>query len=510
MTWARMSNSLQAVDGNLPTFKVSKLSSFLEEGFDKPLFLKIISMDYGANNMALLKAKKWMAEIFEVHEEEIEGQYLAHGDLGEAIYYLDFTEQSESTLGLNSILTLLETDCGRINSNSFSLIKEAILSMSSNERKWFIRYWLKTPRNGINKGTAVKIMAKHFGKKQSVVKNHLTLNSIESLCCYYINDETPPMKLSHGTFVAPMLAKSIPMENWPERKIVDYKYDGNRYQIHRKGVQNVIIFNRKGEIVTEQFRDVALLVSKYPYDCVLDGEIYPINEDGTPAEHKLMATRVHSKDRRAAMEKVPVKWVAFDCLKVGNDTLIHQAYWQRLLSMDWVPDQAHRMEEGEDIMAFYHRAINDGFEGIIVKDATLPYQAGKRSVGWAKYKPPQIELDVAILSASYGEGKRSNVFGTFEIGVKGEGEEYVGVGSVETGFSDADLLRLTNLLRRHIVSHKNGKYFFLPRIVLEVKADLVSKDSKGNLGLRFPRCNRIREDKFVYDCNTLADLDRLV
>ena len=83
-----------------------------------------------------------------------------------------------------------------------------------------------------------------------------------------------------------MLAKDIPMKKWPTNKIVDYKYDGNRYQIHKKN-ESVIIFNRKGKIVTHQFPEVVELVQQYVIDeAIFDGEIYPINEDGSPAEHK--------------------------------------------------------------------------------------------------------------------------------------------------------------------------------------------------------------------------------
>jgi len=319
--------------------------------------------------------------------------------------------------------------------------------------------------------------------------------------------ENPPTVLSHGTFVAPMLAKDVPINKWPENKIVDYKYDGNRYQIHKEG-DSVIIFNRKGKVVTPQFEDVVETVRQYEVDCILDGEIYPIKDDGSPAEHKLMGTRVHSKDHAEAREKVKVKWVIFDCLKIGNETIMDLSYSDRLHKFLRLPDQAHRMKIGGDVLAFYNRAINDGFEGIIVKDSSMAYEAGKRSIGWAKYKPPRIELDVAILNAKYGEGSKSNVFATFGIGVRNEGE-WIPVGSVGTGFSDEDLLRLTRELRTIISNVDNGTYSFLPRVVLEVTADLVTRDSNNNIGLRFPRCNRIRDDKFVSDCNTIEDVETL-
>jgi DNA ligase-1 len=220
-----------------------------------------------------------------------------------------------------------------------------------------------------------------------------------------------------------------------------------------------------------------------------------------------MGTRVHSKNIQEAMEKVKVKWVIFDCLKLNDETIMDFSYTVRLEKMKNLPNQAHRMKD-DNVMAFYNRAISDGFEGIIVKDADAFYEAGKRSVSWAKYKPPRIELDVVILSAKYGEGRRSNVFGTYEVGVRAN-NGFHSVGSVGTGFSDADLVNLTNTLRRNVEKYENSIYHFSPRVVLEVTADLVTRDEKGNLGLRFPRCVRIRDDKFVTDINTLEDVERL-
>ena len=72
--------------------------------------------------------------------------------------------------------------------------------------------------------------------------------------------------------------------------------------------------------------------------------------------------------------------------------------------------------------AFYNRAINDGYEGIMIKDLNAPYESGKRS--WVKYKPPRIELDVVVTGARYGEGKRATVFGSYDIAVK-DGTKYI-------------------------------------------------------------------------------------
>jgi len=508
MTWARMARMLEATDQLIQTQQVALISRSLEEFQDKGLVLSILDKDnLNANNLGLVKAKKWMTKIFDVFDDEIDGLMAAHNDLGEAIYYLDVSAETEISAGILSVKRALESDCGKLDSDAFRVVETLIENMSANERRWFIRYLLRTPRNGINQGTVAKIMSKHYDKKQAIVKKHLNFNDVQTTCSYYDRGEEPPCNLTYGKFVSPMLAKEIPMNKWPRDFVVDYKYDGNRYQIHIDG-DKTMIFNRKGKIVTHQFPDVVEVVQGYGVkNAILDGEIYPILENGAPAPHKQMGTRVHSKNIQEAMERVKVKWVIFDCLLLNDETIMDISYRERLEKMKNLPNQAHRITEG-DIMAFYHEAINEGFEGIIVKDATVPYDAGKRSKSWAKYKPPQINLDVVILSAKYGEGKRASVFGTYELGVKAN-NGYHSVGWCGSGFSDSDLVSLTNTLRRNVEKFNDGQFFVSPVVVLEVKADLVSRDEKGNLGLRFPRCVRIRDDKFVADINTLEDVERL-
>ncbi len=508
MNWQTMARMLEATDQLIPTQQIAMISRSLDNFENKGLVLSILDKDtLEANNLGLAKAKKWIAKIFDVFDDEIDGLMAAHEDLGEAVYNLDVSAETEINTGILSVKRALESDCGKIDSDAFRVVETLIENMSANERRWFVRYLLRTPRNGINQGTVAKIISKHYGKKQAIVKKHLNFNSIEVVCANYDAGTEPPCNLTYGKFIKPMLAKEVPMDKWTDDFVVDYKYDGNRYQIHIDG-EKTMIFNRKGKIVTRQFPDIVEIVQEYDVkNAILDGEIYPILENGAPAPHKQMGTRVHSKNIQEAMERVKVKWVIFDCLMLNDETVMDLSYTERLDRMKNLPNQAHRITEG-DIMAFYHEAINEGFEGIIVKDASQPYQSGKRSVYWAKYKPPQINLDVVILSAKYGEGKRASVFGTYELGVKAN-NGYHSVGWCGTGFSDSDLISLTNTLRRNVESFDNGQFFVSPVVVLEVKADLVSRDAQGNLGLRFPRCVRIRDDKFVSDINTLEDVERL-
>lgn len=518
MTMSRLARLLETTQDLTPTGK----TQVIDRAWDNfnPIFLsKILTLDLRNNNIGTQKGIKWIAKAFDVFDDEVTALYSAFEDIGTATMYLESDKEKEEDYSLSQIITMLEYDCMG-HANSFLMVKEILLSLSSLERKWFVRYWLRNPNNGIGLGVITKSIAKHYGKKVAQVKKDMTMNSVETIVTHYENGTNPPLNLVHGKFVKPMLAKEVAITEWPEEQIVDYKYDGNRYQIHLNYTilgPSVIIFNRKGNVVTSQFPDVQKQISsynrqeKYPtgFNCILDGEIYPINRDGSPAPHKLMATRVHSKNKEEAVKKVPVKWVAFDCLKYNDEVLIDLPYKERLEKFKELPDQAHRMEEGGDALAFYNQAISHGFEGIIVKDANMAYEPSKRSKGWAKYKPPRIELDVVILGATYGENSKSSVFSSFEIAVK-DGDEFVSLGKVGNGFSDMELLSMTSSLRKIVDVYENDMYRFLPRKVITVTADLVTQNKDGSLGLRFPRKTRLRDDKYVQDIDTLQTVERLM
>lgn len=507
MNLMKMSRLLEATEFDNPKSKINRISKVLKEEDNNTRIkvLRVLSLDLKQNNIGLVKGKKWLAEAFGIFEDELDMVYTSVEDIGETAKILDSTENSIE-YSLNNLIHLLELDCSN-HSIAFPTIKETLLSMSDLERKWFVKYWLRLPKNGLNEATMIKILAKIFSKPITDVKNHWNHFTIEELVNAYSNNKELIPSLNHGRFIKPMLAKEVEPSKWKETSIVDFKYDGNRYQIHKEN-ESVIIFNRKGSIVNYQFPDVVERILHQYDDGIYDGEIYPIDSQGHPIEHKHMGTRVHSKNWDDA-KKIEVKWVVFDCLKIKGKNIMHLPYEKRIQEFSHLPYQAQR-QVGGDFMSFYHRAISEGFEGVIVKDNESPYLAGSRSIAWAKYKPPRIELDVVIVGARYGEGSNVNVFSSFDIAVKESFDAANGfkvIGSVGTGFSQQDLSFLTRELRRFTQGVTKNTYHFLPRVILTVNADLVTRNVEGDLALRFPRMTRIREDKIVSEINTLEDVE---
>ncbi len=512
MTLSIFSRMNERLDGRTPTEQVEILTSSLSSfGDNKALVIQILALEYPVNNIGETRAKVWVAKALGIFDDELDDYIHTWGDIGEAVSELDAGNETDSKITIKQLHRLLNLDCSRIKSNSYQLFSEALELMSAREKKWFLRYWLHKPRNGIHTTIPKKAMARHYSKGVREITKYAQYNSLYEICLDLEAGNDPECKLTHGQFVSPMLAKARKGNEKPDKYIVDIKYDGNRYIIHKQD-KHVIIFNRKGNIATDQYPDIVEIVKEFYGDMILDTEIYPINRDGTPAEHKMLGKRVHKKDKAEAVLECPVQLAVFDVLSFMGKSMLEETQGARIeVLLEHIPNTytTHIFNDDVSITAAYNMAIDWGYEGIMIKDASMSYDAGKRSKGWLKYKPPRIELDVVITSGTYGKGTRTGLFGSFGISVK-EGSNYVKVGKVGTGFSDEELVWLTNELRKSIDRMEDDVYHFLPRIVLQVTSDLVTNDSNGNIGLRFPRSMRVRHDKFASDVDTIQTVREMM
>lgn len=486
---------------------ISSMFSNAEDG-DLPTLAKLLTLDLNKNNVGMNKAKSWICRFFGIFDEEFDMLYESTEDFGETVRIME-AKDTHSPISLKELILFLEKDFSK--DEDFAEFKTFFESLSDIGRKWFSKFWIRTPNIGIQMKGIYKALAKRFDTPLATVELDCAFNDISFVVECYIGDKIVPTNLQHGKFIKPMLAKVKPISQWPREVVYDIKYDGNRYQIHREG-DSVIIFNRRGKVVTHQFLDVVERVKTYKADnFIIDGEIYPIRSDGSPDEHKKMGTRVHSKTWEKA-STVEVKWVAFDCLKWEGTSMLNAILRERLnkLYLGFGGDIV-TYQIGGDPMAFYNRAISEGFEGIMVKDLQGLYNPAKRD--WIKYKPSRVDLDVVIVGAKTGEHSNSNLLTSFEIAVKDDTSDsgLTSIGRVGNGFTDEDLHTLTNRCKR-IVSSWNAKtseYRLMPQIIISVDADAVSRNNKGEYGLRFPRKTRFREDKVLSEINTITDVINL-
>ena len=518
MTLTRFARMCEAFEEQTPTRKCSIVDESLSSFSAIDDVVEILAIEYPINNIGEKKAIKWIARCLGVFESEVIRQKDTWGDLGEGMKAFISETREDSNISLQEFKRYLSMDCSNSQGQTFVDIESLLPTLSALELKWFIRYWLRTPRNGMgggSNGVLKKALGKYY-RRDADIKNWAKFHKMSYIVRCLESDKTPQSTLTIGNGIKPMLAKkmgkTLPFDNY----ITDIKYDGNRYLIHRKSnshrsdlEDDILIFNRSGKLVDNgRFQDIVDIVREFDCnDFILDTEIYPVDEHGKPVEHQKMAVRVHSKDFAKAIQRCPVRLVIFDVLVMADYCLVEQPYNDRLSILDEnIPQEYRARILSNDLEVAYNFAINGNYEGVMIKNLDAKYEMGKRSKNLLKHKPPRVNLDLVITSAKYGDGKRAGLFGTFGISAKDENGGYVSVGSVGTGFSDADLNRLTVGLKKIVDSYEGDTFHVLPRIVLEVDCDAITTSGNGKLGLRFPRMIRIRDDKVPSECDVYQQM----
>jgi DNA ligase-1 len=201
----------------------------------------------------------------------------------------------------------------------------------------------------------------------------------------------------------------------------------------------------------------------------------------------------------------------FDILGLDGETLIDLPLSERRRRLEAVVTQYVAPQvRGEDpgvITKTYEDALVAGHEGIMIKVPASPYSPGQRGKNWIKIKPEVDTLDLAVIGAEWGEGKRAHVFGSFLVACQDAGR-LVPLSRVATGFSDEQLAEVYELLKDSVLKTSGKEVTFEPTLVFEVGyAELqASSNYEGGFALRFPRFIRLRDDKDISDIETIGNI----
>jgi len=354
--------------------------------------------------------------------------------------------------------------------------------------------------------------------------------------------------LSPGLPVEPMLAKPTKSVQEVLKRLngkmftCEYKYDGERAQVHMCPDGVTKVFSRSLLDTTEKFPEVPLYVkeacaSSNVTSFVLDTEVVAYNRETKEfVPFQILSTRKKTEESEENA-KVKVIVQAFDLMFLNGISLLDHTLSERrkLLMENFSVVQgkfqfATALDHKEDgdtalLEEFLETAVKHQCEGLMVKtlDENASYQPSYRSLNWLKLKKDYLDgmgdsLDLVPIGAYYGRGKRTGVYGAYLLACYDlDSEEYQSVCKIGTGFSDEDLKTLSKVLNERVITEKNNLYkvskslecdvWFEACQVWEVKAADLSKSSthKGaidktgdngrGIGLRFPRFERLRDDK---------------
>lgn len=311
--------------------------------------------------------------------------------------------------------------------------------------------------------------------------------------------------------------------------LCEFKLDGFRVQIHKEG-KKVWLYTRRLENVTNAFLELIPAIEKSVKgnSFILDSEVVGYD----PKTKKYLAfQRISQRIRRKyelekTAKETPVEINLFDILYLNGKNLISKSQLERREILEKViePIQgkivltkkkiAKNIEEAND---FYKEALNAGTEGLVIKSVSKPYTPGRKVGGWLKIKPNLETLDLAIIGATYGEGKRASMLSSFALAAKDENTgELVECGMMGTGIKEkseegTSFYDLTKLLTPLIIKKEGREVKIKPKIVVEIMYEEIQKSPNYSSGfaLRFPRLNRLRDDKGVDEINTTKDIERI-
>ncbi len=351
-----------------------------------------------------------------------------------------------------------------------------------------------------------------------------------------------------GIPIRPMLAERLSdpeeiLKKTGGKAIVEYKYDGERGQIHKRG-DKIWIFSRRLENISHMYPDVQEYARKYlkADEAIVEGEIVAIDpETGELRPFQELMHRRRKHDIHKMMKEYPVHVRLFDVLYVDGEDYTTKPLTERRKKLDEIVEPAEEFrpaeyivaEAPEDLEKFFLQAVSDGAEGVVVKavHGNAVYQAGSRGWLWIKYKrdykSEMIDtVDLVAVGAFYGRGKRGGTYGALLMAAYDpEADMFRTVCKVGTGFTDEDLAKLPEMFKDYVIDHKHPRVdsrleadvWFVPALVAEIIGAEITLSPLhtccldvvrpgAGLSIRFPRFIRWRPDKGPEDATTTKEL----
>jgi DNA ligase-1 len=409
------------------------------------------------------------------------------------------------------------------------LLQKVLKKLSPLAAQYLVKILTNDLRIGLREGLVEEAIARAFDASLEELKEtHMLLGDIGQTALLASRHELDRAELTLFRPLKVMLASPEPTAEaiWarfiiesPNESVVyvEDKFDGIRAQLHR-GRDRVELFSRDLRRITGQFEEIAHQARAFNSEIILDGEIMAF-ERGKRLTFFDLQKRLGRKSETgdlfdAPSADVPVVFVAFDLLWLDGRSLLRTPLRERreLLGDLAMPAQFQRVEifpahsaaEIETAFQVARRRLN---EGLMIKDPESRYTPGRRGLSWFKLKKELATLDVVVVAAELGHGKRNHVLSDYTFAVRDEETgQLLPIGKAYSGLTDIEIGELTEHFRRNVIND-HGRYLEVkPDIVLEIAFNSIQPSTRhaSGLALRFPRIKAIRRDKTVDAIDTLA------
>jgi len=325
--------------------------------------------------------------------------------------------------------------------------------------------------------------------------------------------------LEVGRGVFPMLASGAPDVGTALADVglasVEWKLDGARIQVHRNG-DDVRVYTRNLNDVTGRLPGVEEWARSLPVRAVvLDGEAIGVDDESRPHVFQDTMSSFGRDTTAVGGAAGALDAFFFDALHVDGDDLIDRPLADRLEIVQAVVGERRIPSlvtaSADDAAAFLERALAAGHEGVMVKALDSTYDAGRRGGAWRKVKPVRT-LDLVVLAAEWGHGRRQGWLSNLHLGARGSDGTFVMVGKTFKGLTDATLEWQTKELAAREIGRDGITVYVRPELVVEIAVDGVQASTRypGGVALRFARVKRYRPDKAPAAADTIDSVRSLL
>ncbi|MEK6935077.1 MAG: ATP-dependent DNA ligase, partial [Nanoarchaeota archaeon] len=494
----------------------------------------------GMSSRLILKV---ISKVTGVDANEVEKEWKKKGDLGIVVEELIKKKKQRTLFSkeklsvkkvFENISKLASLEGKGTVSRKIDLVAELLTSANPEEAKYIVRTVLEDLRVGVAEGVLRDGIGKAYERDVKEVERAFdTLMDYGEVAKKAKENKLGKIGLEVGRPLRVMLA--IKVEDIKEAfkavgkpALFEQKLDGFRVQIHKKG-KEIRLFTRSMENVTNQFKEVLDLANKNIKceSCIIDTEFVGYDKKTNRyLPFQKISQRIKRKYNIERIAKeYPVEINVFDILSYnGKDMIDEEQERRRKLIEEIIKEEKRKIvltkklvtDDEKEALNFFDESLKQGNEGLIVKKLDANYQPGRRVSGWVKLKTTLEPLDLVIIGAEWGTGKRVGMLSSFVLGCRKE-KQFLECGMMGTGIKEktkggVSFKQLTKLLKPLIIDEKGRKVKLKAKVIVEVSYEEIQKSPTYSSGfaLRFPRLNRLRSaEKGLNDVNTIKDIERL-
>jgi DNA ligase 1 len=505
-----------------------------------------------------------LSEIAMLDIKDIQNIHLKHGDIGAMAEYAVskkhiislFDQQEKISLSYvyHQFKKIANIGGSGSNKNKKNILKGLLIACSPLESKYLIKIITGEMRIGSVEGLMEIALSRAFNRELQYIREAMLISGDISQVAVLAKKN-----ILHNAIMRPFVPVSFMLADvmfsaeeiinyYNKPLICEYKYDGIRLQMH-KFDNKVRLFSRNLVDITYAFPELVkaatestigttdTTIHNQVVDFILDGELIAFKND-RPLHFQELQKRLRRKNVTDDITtEIPIYYIVYDIMYFKDNQVLKKSLLDRKNILSTISfkkpiiNSSYKISDSiEQVMALFNESKDIGHEGLVVKDPLSQYHPGKRGRYWMKLKKELDTIDVVIVIAEYGHGKRAGVLSDYTFAVideKDDDNHYLNlndndnnylensrlktIGKAYSGLTDKEIDEMTERLREIIVEDNGNRILVKPEIVLEVAFDTIQKSDRHNSGfaLRFPRIKNIRTDKSLKDIDTLEKVKQI-